>query len=389
MNNFEFYNPTKILFGKGTIEKIGNEIKAAGFKKVLLHYGKASIFKNGVYDTVTKSLKENNINFIECGGVKPNPVLSKVYEAIEICKKENVDAILAVGGGSVIDSAKAIGAGAVYNGNIWDAFEGKTRLKNSLPIFTVLTISATGSEMNGYAVVTNEDEKKKWAFTAGVSSFPKVSVIDPSIQATLPKEQTTHGAVDAMSHIFELYFDGSTNTDIMDEYSEGLLRTIIKHTKILLKDPQNYESRAQLVWAATLALNGTNSTGRNWGDWATHSMEHSISAYHDIAHGAGLAIMFPAWMKYVYKIMPEKFARLAEKVFEIKEGSVEEKAAAGIEAVKKFYKEIGEPVSLKDINLSGNDIPTLTSNASLQAPLGRLKKLEQHDIENIFKIALS
>ncbi|KAB2843193.1 MAG: iron-containing alcohol dehydrogenase, partial [Melioribacteraceae bacterium] len=341
-----------------------------------------------VYNTVTNSLKENDIKYVECGGVKPNPILSKVYEAIEICKKENIDAILAVGGGSVIDSAKAIGAGAIYNGDIWDAFEGKTRLKKSLPIFTVLTISATGSEMNGYAVVTKEDEKKKWAFTAGVSSFPKVSIIDPSIQSTLPKEQTTHGAVDAMSHIFELYFDGSTNTDIMDEYSEGLLRTIIKHTKILLKDSQNYESRAQLVWAATLALNGTNGTGRNWGDWATHSMEHSISAYHDIAHGAGLAIMFPAWMNYVYKIMPEKFARLAEKVFEIKEGTIEEKAVAGIEAVKKFYREIGEPVSLNDINLSEKDIPTLADNASLQAPLGRLKKLERHDIENIFNIAL-
>lgn len=365
------------------------KLKPQDLKKFILHYGKASIFKNGVYDSVTKTLKENNIEFIECGGVKPNPVLSKVYEAVDICKKENVDAILAVGGGSVIDSAKAIGAGAVYNGDIWDAFEGKTRLKNSLPIFTVLTISATGSEMNAFAVVTKEDEKKKWAFSAGVSSFPRVSVIDPSIQSTLPKEQTAHGAVDAMSHIFELYFDGSTNTDIMDEYSEGLLRTIIKHTKILLKDSQNYNSRAQLVWAATLALNGSNSTGRNWGDWATHSMEHSISAYHDIAHGAGLAIMFPAWMKYVYKIIPEKFARLAENVFGITEGSIEEKALAGIEEIKKIYEEIGEPISLTDINLSEKDIQALTDNASLQAPLGKLKKLDKHDIESIFKIALS
>lgn len=389
MNNFEFYNPTKILFGKGTIEKIGSEIKTKDYKKVLFLYGKSSIFKNGVYETVSKSLKENNIEFVELGGVQPNPVLSKVYDAIEICKKENIDAILAVGGGSVIDSAKAIAAGAYYEGDIWDAFEGKVKLKKSLPLFTVLTISATGSEMNAFAVITKEDEKKKWAFTAGASSYPVVSIIDPSIQSTLPEEQTMHGAVDAMSHIFELYFDGSDNTDILDEYSEGLLRIIIKHTRILLNDPDNYESRAQLVWAATLALNGSNGTGRSWGDWATHSMEHSISAYYNIAHGAGLAIMFPAWMKYVYKIKPEKFARLAEKVFGILDGSIEEKALAGIEAVKKFYKEIGEPTSLKDINLTEKEIPTLAENASLQAPLGRLKKIEKSDIESIFNIALS
>jgi len=388
MENFEYYNPTKIIFGKRTIEKIGEELKLNGFKKVLFLYGKNSIFNNGVYETVTNSLKNNNIDSVEVGGIKPNPVLSKVYEVIEICKKEKIDAVLAVGGGSVIDSAKAIAAGACYDGDIWDAFEGKVSLNTSLPIFTVLTLSATGSEMNAFAVITKENEKKKWAFTAGVSSFPKVSIIDPSIQSSLPIEQTTHGAVDAMSHIFELYFDGTDNTDIVDEYSEGLLRTIIKHTRILLNDHKNYESRAQLVWAATLALNGSNGTGRKWGDWATHNIEHSISAYYDIAHGAGLAIMFPAWMKYVYKIKPEKFARLAEKVFAITEGTVEQKALSGIEAVKNFYKEINEPTSLADINITEKDIPELVENAALQAPLGRLKKLVKNDIESIFKIAL-
>lgn len=388
MNNFEFYNPTKILFGKGKIEKIGGEIIKTGIKKILFLYGKSSIFKNGVYDSVSKSLKENNIDFVEVGGVKPNPVLSKVYEAIDICKKENIEGILAVGGGSVLDSAKAIAAGACHNGDIWDAFEGKVKLNESLPIFTVLTISATGSEMNSYAVVTKEDENKKWAFSAGESSFPKVSILDPSIQSFLPKEQTAHGAVDAMSHIFELYFDGTDNTDIVDELSEGLLRTIIKHTRILLKNPENYNSRAQLVWAATLALNGINGTGRNYGDWATHSMEHSISAFHDIAHGAGLAIIFPAWMKYVYSIKPEKFARLAEMVFNIKEGSTEEKALAGIEKIKELYKEFGEPTSLMDIKLGEVDITELVENASMQAPLGKLKKLDKQDIENIFRLAL-
>ncbi len=389
MKNFEFYNPTKIIFGKDTIGKIGEEIKSGNTKKVLMLYGKSSIFKNGVYDSVTNSLKKNNIEFVELGGVKPNPVLSKVYEAVELCKKENVDAIIAVGGGSVVDSAKAIAAGVLYKGDIWDAFDGKAQLQESIPIYAILTLSATGSEMNGYAVITKEDEKKKWAFTAGFSSYPKVTVIDPVVQFTLPKEQTVNGAVDALSHIFELYFDGSDNVDIMDEYSEGLIRTIIKHAKILIDDPENYESRTQLVWAATLALNGTNGTGRDGGDWATHMMEHSISAYYDIAHGAGLAIMFPAWMKYVYKENVTKFSKLAENIFRIKDGSDEEKALAGIDEIKNFYKEIGAPTSLNEVNITEDDLPKLVENASLTAPMGKLKTLHKEDIENIFKIALN
>ncbi|MFH1197837.1 MAG: iron-containing alcohol dehydrogenase [bacterium] len=388
MNNFEFYNPTKLFFGKGEISKIGNEIKKYNVTKVLLIYGKASIFNNRVYDQVSASLIKSGVEFIECGGVKPNPVLSKVHEVIELCRKENVDGILAVGGGSVLDSAKAIAAGFFYEGDVWDAFEGKVQLSKTLPLFTILTLSATGSEMNAWAVITNEDENKKWAFSAGESSYPKVTVLDPTAQFSLPRAQTVNGAVDAMAHIFELYFDPTKNTDVQDEIAEGLLRTIIKHTPVLLTKPDNENSRAQIAWSATLALNGLNGAGRSGGDWATHTLEHSLSAFYDIAHGAGLAIMFPAWMKYVYKKDIAKFVRLAEKVFGITAGSDDEKAIKGIDAVKNFFKEIGAPTSLKEINVDETDLDKLADNAALRAPEGRLLKLYRADIYNIYKLAL-
>ncbi len=294
MNDFRFYNPTEILFGKNQIEKLGESLKKNNVKKILLLYGQGSIFKNNVYKRTTEMLNSAGIDFVELGGIKANPVLSKVYEAVNLVKQEGVDSILAVGGGSVIDTGKAVAAGALFNGDVWDLFEGKSFTSEALPLFTILTISATGSEMNPFAVITKEDEYKKWPFTAGDASFPKTTVIEPEIQFSLPAEQTAYGAIDAIAHVMELYFDGSENVDIQDEIAEGLIRNIIKHTKILMKSPEEYNSRAELAWSATLALNGINSAGRFGGDWATHTLEHSLSAFYDIAHGAGLAIMFPA-----------------------------------------------------------------------------------------------
>lgn len=389
MKNFVFHNPTKIIFGKDTISTIGEEINKAGLKKVMLLYGQGSIFKNGVYNQVAASLTANDIEYIELAGVKPNPVLSKVYDGIEFCREENVEGIVALGGGSVIDSAKVIAAGALFDGDIWDAFEGKKKPEDkSLPIFTVLTLSATASEMDPFAVITKEDEKKKWAFSAGASSYPKVSIIDPTVQSGLPENQTVNGAVDAIAHVMELYFNGVGETDIVDEIAEGIIRTVMHHVKILIKDPGNYESRAQLAWSATLALNGINSTGRGGGDWATHTLEHSLSAYYDIAHGAGLAIMFPAWMKYVYKNDISKFARFAEQVFGIAEGDQEEKAFKGIELLKAFFEEIGAPTSLNDIKVTEDDLDLLADNASMRVPVGVLKPLQREDILQIYKLAL-
>lgn len=387
MQNFEYQNPTKIVFGKGTISKIGAEIKKQGIDKVLMLYGKSSIFKNGVYDQTAASLREAGVEFVELGGVKPNPVLSKVIEAVELCKRENVGGILAVGGGSVLDSAKAAGAGFYLGEDIWSIFDGRKIADKSLPVFTILTISATGSEMNSGGVITKEDENKKWPFRASTPSFPKVSIIDPEIQATLPREQTVNGAVDALSHIFEYYFDGAKESEIQDEIAEAMMRVIIKHVQILLEDPSNYDSRAQLAWCATLALNGSTAIGRNYGDWSSHMLEHSVSAFYDIAHGAGLAIVFPAWMKYVYKFNVSKFSRFAEKIFNIENGTDEEKAVKGIEALIKFYKSIGAPVTLSEAGVKENEIAKLTDNASLRVPLGRLKQLSRSDIEEIFKLA--
>lgn len=387
MLNFEFQNPTKIIFGEDSISKIGIEIKNNNVKKVLMLYGRASIFKNGVYNQAVDSLKKNGIEFVELGGVKPNPVLSKVKEAVDICRKENIEGILAIGGGSVIDSAKATAAGYYLGDDIWSIFDGRRSAEKALPVFTILTISATGSEMNPFGVITKEDENKKWAFRAGVPSFPKVSIIDPKVQISLPQEQTVNGAVDALSHIFEYYFDGSKESEIQDEFAESMMKVIIKHVQVLLKEPDNYDSRAQLAWCATLALNGSTGIGRNYGDWASHTLEHSVSAYYDCAHGAGLAVMFPAWMKYVYKNNTGKFARFAEKIFNIKSGSPEENAINGIEGLIKFYKKIGAPVSLKEIGVKENDLVKLSENASMRVPIGRLKPLYKTDIEAIFKIA--
>ncbi len=284
MKKFVFHNPTKIIFGENTVSKIGEEIKKSGLKKVLLHYGGGSIKKNGVYEQVTNSLKENNIDFIEVSGVKPNPILSKVHEGIKVARENNVDGILAVGGGSVIDSAKAIAGGFYYDGDIWDAYSGKYVIKKALPLFTVLTLSATGSEMNGNSVITKEETKQKWA-THSKHIYPKVSIIDPTVQFSLPPQQTVNGAVDAISHVMEYYFDGTTDTEIQDQIAEGIIRTVIKSTEILLKKPEDYHARANLAWSATLALNGLLNAGSSGGDWSSHTLEHSVSALFDIAHG--------------------------------------------------------------------------------------------------------
>lgn len=386
MENFVFHNETKLIFGKGTIGKIGEEIKSAGFKKVLMLCGGGSIKKNGVYDQVVASLKNSGVEWVEVWGVKPNPVLSKVHEAIEVARKEKVEAILGVGGGSVIDSSKAVAAGVLYEGDIWDAFIGKYKVQKALPIFAVLTISATGTEMNGNAVVTNEKTLEKFAVSSK-ALYPKVSIIDPSVQASLPREQTVYGAVDAIAHILEYYFDGSDSL-AQNELSEGLIRTIMTCTERLLEDPNDYESRANFAWSATLALNGLTAAGRRGGDWACHRIEHSLSAIYDIAHGAGLAIVFPAWMKYVWREKPEQFVRFSKKIFSI-EGDGEQAVLKGIEAFKGWLKKVGAPVSLKDVNIPAQDLDKIVDNVFRRdEPFGTLKKLGRSDVRKILEIAL-
>ncbi|WP_126993212.1 iron-containing alcohol dehydrogenase [Thermosipho globiformans] len=382
MQNFVFYTPTKLVFGKNTVEKIGEYLKKDNVKKVLLLAGGGSIKKNGVYEKVVRSLVENGIEKVEVWGVRPNPVLSKVKEAISVAKNENVDAILAVGGGSVIDSAKAVAAGVKYQGDVWDFYSGKAKVKEAMPLYTILTLSATGTEMNGNSVVTNEETLEKFSFSS-IHVYPKVSVVDPEVQYTLPQNQLVNGAVDAISHVMEYYFDGE-EVSLTDRIDEGIIKTIIQTTEVLLDDPKNYDARANFALSTTLALNGVSGLGHKGGDWSSHAIEHALSALNpDVAHGAGLAVVFPAWMKYVYNQAPERFVQFGENIFGLKNCKPEE----AINALSQWYKKIGAPTTLKELGFKEEDIEKLTEIASKMTPMGKLKKLERDDIKKILEIA--
>lgn len=382
MQNFVFYNPTKLVFGKNTVEKIGEYLKKDNVKKVLLLAGGGSIKKNGVYEKVVRSLVENGVEKIEVWGVRPNPVLSKVKEAISVAKNENVDAILAVGGGSVIDSAKAVAAGVRYEGDVWDFYSGKAKVKEAMPLYAILTLSATGTEMNGNSVVTNEETLEKFSFSS-IHVYPKVSVVDPEVQYTLPQNQLVNGAVDAISHVMEYYFDGE-EVSLTDRIDEGIIKTIMQTTEILLDDPKNYDARANFALSTTLALNGVSGLGHKGGDWSSHAIEHALSALNpDVAHGAGLAVVFPAWMKYVCNQAPERFVQFGENIFGLKNCKPEE----AINALSDWYKKIGAPTTLKELGFKEEDIEKLTEIASKMAPMGKLKKLERDDIKKILEIA--
>ncbi len=389
VKNFVFHNPTKILFGKDTVGKIGDEIASFGVKRVLFVYGGGSIKRNGVYDAVVESLGQAGVEYVEFPGIKPNPVLSKVYDGIEAARREGVGGVLAVGGGSVIDSSKAIGAGALYDGDVWDFFSGKAFAKESLPIFVVLTISATGSEMNGNAVITHDDTLAKRPFRSP-AVYPKVSVIDPSVQFSLPREQTVYGAIDAMTHVFEFYFS-CPEVGVTDRINEGLVKTIMDSAEKLVEDPGDYYHRANLAWSATLALNGISGAGTGGGDWSTHRIEHALSAVYDIAHGAGLAIVFPAWLRYVAEHSPphvsaevkNKILMFGKEVFSMQGSSY----VGVIERLKKWYSDMGAPVYLEDAGISPDEIDTLATNPSIPYPLGSVKKLDVEDVRNILRLA--
>lgn len=384
MNNFVFHNPTKLVFGKGTVEKIGEYLKKDGIKKVLLLYGGGSIKKNGVYEKVVRSLTEHGIEKVEVSGVRPNPVLSKVHEAIEVARKEQVQAILAVGGGSVVDSAKAVAAGFYYEGDIWDAFIGKYNIKKALPLYAILTMSATGTEMNGNAVVTNEKTGEKFYFGSKYT-YPVLSIVDPTTQFSLPKEQIIYGAIDAISHVMEYYFD-TVGSSLIDRIDEGIIRTLIETTEIILKEPENYEARTNYCLATTLALNGLTGMGTNGGDWSSHELEHSISALKpEVAHGAGLAIIFPAWLTYVKDKISDKLISFGKHILNLKDEITPERT---IKELKNWYSSIGAPISLKEVGIKKDDIDFLVEHATKHAPFGTVISLNKEDIRKIYEIAL-
>ena len=393
MYNFNFYTPTEVLFGKDTEKETGKMIKKYNGQKVLLHYGGGSVIKSGLLDRIKASLEEENINYIELGGVVPNPHLKKVYEGIELAKKEAVDFVLAVGGGSVIDSAKAIAYGlGEPEKDVWDLYEHTRTAKVSIPVASVLTIAAAGSEMSPSSVITKAESKDKRAYDDDLSR-PKFAIMNPELTVTLPDYQTESGCADIMMHTMERYFTQGGNMEITDSIAEALLRTVMSNAKLLHHDPDNYDARAEVMWASSLAHNGLTGCGNDGGDFASHMLEHELGGMFDVTHGAGLAAIWPSWARYVYKGNLDRFVKYAKYVMCVEsEGSDEEIALKGIAAMEEFYHSIGMPVNMKELGIYPteeqiNELAERCAKAT-GGSQGSAKVLYKEDMVNIYKMAL-
>lgn len=391
MNNFRFYAPTEVCFGKKTVEKTGELARKYGAKNVLIHYGGGSAVRSGLIARVEKSLDEQGIRHVSLGGVVPNPRISKVYEGIELCRKENVDFILAVGGGSVIDSSKAIAYGLANEGDVWDLFAHTKTATACFPIGTVLTIAAAGSEMSNSCVITNEATADKRAYDDDLSR-PKFSIMDPELTMTLPDYQTACGCTDIMMHTEERYFANNGSMEITDSIAEALLRTVIENAQILRKNPLDYDARAEVMWAGSLAHNGLTGCGNDGGDFASHMLEHEVGGMFDVAHGAGLAAIWPSWARYVYKNCLPKFKRFALNVMGVEEnGTDEEIAMAGIEAMEAFYHSISMPINFAELGIDPTEeqIKEMAARCvkATGGNIGSAKVLYEEDMIAIYKMA--
>ena len=388
LENFTFHSPTKIIFGKGTEHLVGAETKEHA-SKILLHYGGGSIKRSGLYDRVVKSLEAAEVDFVELGGVQPNPRLSLVHEGIQLCRDENVQFILAVGGGSVIDSSKAIALGVPYKGDVWDFFEGKAEPQASLPIGVVLTIPAAGSEASNSCVITKEEGWLKRGYSSQ-RNRPVFAIMNPELTFTLPPNQTANGAADIMAHVMERYFTNTPDVSFTDRLCEATLKTIIQHVPIALAEPANYAARAEIMWASTIAHNDLLSTGRV-GDWASHWIEHELSAIYDVPHGAGLAVVFPAWMKYVYQHDLNRFAQFAVGVWNVEQDffDPEKTILEGIRRMEEFFQSIGLPIRLDELGIPDDRLEEMAEKCKKDpdGTLGNFVKLTTKDVLNILKLA--
>ena len=386
MENFTFQNATRIIFGKGSEAETGRETARHG-KKALLHYGGGSIRASGLYDRVCRSLRDAGVEFVDLGGVKPNPRLSLVQEGIRLCREQKVDFILAVGGGSVIDSAKAIAIGVPHKGDVWDFYTKKLPVKESLPVGVVLTIPAAGSESSNGSVITNE---KGWykKDAGGDCMRPRFAIMNPELTFTLPPFQTACGAADIMAHVMERYFTRVQSVDFTDRLCEATLRTIIENVPVVLAKPDDYDARAEIMWASTVAHNDLLGTGRV-GDWASHNIEHELSGIYDVAHGAGLAVIFPAWMKHVYHNDVNRFARFATRVWGVEPRFdwPERTALEGIGRARTFFRDIGLPTSLKELGVTDDRCEEMAKKATESGPLGNFMKLGAKDVLAIYRLA--
>lgn len=393
MRSFEYFAPTKVIFGKDSHLQIGDILKKENCHKVLIHYGGKSAVASGLIDEVSGYLTDAGIDFVTLGGVVPNPRLSKVREGIELCKKENVDFILAVGDGSVIDSAKAIGYGVANPWtDVWN-FYLKTEVPTAcLPIGVIPTIAASGSEMSNSSVITNEDGWLKRGAAKCDLCRPKFALMNPKLTYSLPQYQTESGCVDILMHTMERYFVNIETMEMTDSISESLMQTVIYNARILMREPDNYTARAEIMWAGSLSHNGLTGCGTGGGDWACHQLEHELGGLYDVTHGAGLAAIWGSWARYVYDVNPERFAQFATNVFDIPCGlDFEKTALAGIEAMEDFFRSIKMPVSLHELGLDLDDqqIHELAFKCSYEdtRTIGVFKQLNMKDMEKIYTMA--
>lgn len=382
MDNFSFYNPTRIEFGKDKEQLIGQILAEHGVKKVLVTYGSERIKRDGLFATVAKSLDQHGIAFVECGGIVSNPLLSKVREAIATAREHQVEAVLSVGGGSVLDSSKAIAAGVHYQGDVWDLFLRKATIEAALPVFAILTLAATGSEMNNGAVVTNDSTKEKFAI-GSVHTFPKVSIVNPALMQTVSRDYLVYSAADIIAHSIEGYFTATVQPKIQSRLVESVITTVIETTEALLADPQDYNARAEFAWAATLALNGITYAGTAGYGYPNHMIEHSLSALFNVPHGAGLSVVMPAWMKWYQDRNPAQFARFAQQVFSLKTGT------EGIAALEKWFDKVGTPTRLSQLGITAADLPAILDNLQGNAQwFGLAATYTQDVLADILKRAL-
>lgn len=356
MENFTYFNPTKIDFGASKEQLIGQYLADHGIKRVLLCYGSERIKREGLFDVVSKSLGDKGIALVEFGGIASNPAISKVREAVAFAHTHDVDAILSVGGGSVLDSAKAIAAGVRHQGDVWDLFIGKATIQSALPVFAILTLAATGSEMNTYAVVTNEETKEK-LFIASPESFPKVSILNPALMQGVSRDYLVYSAADVISHVIEPYFTATVQPKLLSRLAESVISTVIETTEILLADPSDVAARGEFAWAATLAQNGLVFSGASGFSYPNHAIEHALSALFNVPHGAGLSVVMPAWMKWYHSRNTAQFERFARNVFGV--GTAQE----GIAALEAWFNKVGTPTRLSQLGIKESDLPAVLDNA--------------------------
>jgi len=379
------------LFGKNTEDKVAEVIKEFGGKKVLIHYGGGSVIRSGLMQKVTDCLDKAGISYVKLGGAVPNPHLSLVYEGIELCKKEGVDFLLAVGGGSAIDSAKAIGYGVMNDGDVWDLYDYKKQAKACLPVGVILTLAATGSEMSDSSVITKEEGSVKRGYSSDFCR-PRFAIMNPELTMTLPDYQTACGCTDIMMHTMERYFTNGGNMELTDSIAEALLRTVKENAKILAKDPKNYDARAEIMWAGSLSHNGLTGCGNDGGDWMTHKLEHELGGLYDVAHGAGLAAVWGSWARYVYKNCLPRFKRYAINVMGVPaSGTDEEIAVKGIEATEAFFREIKMPTNLRELGVKATDedlkLMAHKCAVGVNGAKGSAKLLREEDMLEIYKMS--